>query len=121
MTLQEGGGIGWLRDLQPAALMALAKITDKARADLTGQRPRTSFGQNPDGSIFFTAVGVDRPFRVRYAFITREGQRHPTTGYEPESAVREACRIGPWDVNQLIEKLGSEDPSEILDVEEVTF
>lgn len=110
MAAESGGsaGVGWLRDLQPAALEALAVITAKATSELEGMRPRTSFGQNADGSIFFVAVGIDSPFRVRFAFLDRDGDVHPTTGYEAESAVREACRIGPWDVHQLLEKLGED-------------
>lgn len=116
MALVEGGaGIGWLRDLQPAALRELASITGIAVADLYDQRPRTSFAQNADGSIFFTATGIERPFRVRWAYIQRDGKRHPPTGYEEESAIREACRIAPWDVYQLLESSGAPE----VDVKEV--
>lgn len=110
MALAEGGaGVGWLRDLQPAALVALASIVDQANKALTGQRPRTCFGQNADGSIFFVATGIDAPFKVRWAFLTREGVPHERTWYEEESAVREACRIGPWDINQLLDRLGTDE------------
>ena len=106
-----GVGIGNLRDLSRAALAKLSVLTQMVMEELGEDHPTTSIGQNADGSLFFTAVttSVHSPARIRWAFITRDGDPYPFTGYEDESAVREACRIAPWDIGQMIEALGSDD------------
>lgn len=114
-------GVGKLRDLSPLTLRALGLLTEKAGAEFDWTNYTTSFAQNADGSVFFTATATQHPkdavLKVRWAFIGTDGERL-YTAYCEESAVREACHLGPWALDAYLDALANGD-DEKLDVEEL--
>lgn len=112
-------GVGKLRDLSPLALVKLTEAAHQA-AEQLGREGITSFAQNPDGSVFFTATQTQHPkgavLKVRWAFIGLNGNRL-FTAYCEESAVREACHLGPWALDHYLDVLAN--GGEGIEIEEL--
>lgn len=98
-----------LRNVDPLALGEAGRLITDAIGFAGGSA--NSVAQDQSGHLFVTVVSLCSPLRIRWAYIGPGGTRETTIWCE-ESAVREACRIGPWDLERCLETLGK-DPAEL--------